>query len=93
VLIEIADGLARLRYRHLAIELHDRLMTAAQITVVQTNPVDEAEAWELYRRRDDKEWGMTDCVSIVVMRRIGITTVFSSDRDFAQAGLNLLIHH
>jgi predicted nucleic acid-binding protein len=59
--------------------------------VIQTKPAHEAQGWELFRRRSDKDWGMTDCISMVIMKQLSITDVFSSDRDFAQAGFNILL--
>jgi hypothetical protein len=92
VLIEIGDGLSRIQYRQLAVDLYDRLHASHRVEVIQTTPADESQGWELFRQRSDKEWGMTDCSSMVVMRGRGITDVFTSDRDFAQAGFNILLH-
>jgi predicted nucleic acid-binding protein len=40
--------------------------------------------WQLFASRHNKEWGVTDCVSMEVMRRMGIWDVFSDDHDFEQ---------
>lgn len=68
VLIELGDGLARIRHRRLAIQIHDRLRTSARVEVVQTTQDHEERAWQLFRKTSDKEWGMTDCVSIITMQ-------------------------
>ena len=91
VLIEIADGLSRIRYRNLAIDLRDRLRASPRVEVIQVNPEDEVRAWELYRRGSDKEWGMTDCVSIIVARSRNAAEVFSADHHFEQAGFRILL--
>jgi len=31
------------------------------------------EALQLYRERSDKEWGLVDCVSFIIMQDRGIT--------------------
>jgi len=36
--------------------------------------------------RQDKRYSLTDCVSFVVMRNLGITTAFAFDRYFEQEG-------
>lgn len=41
---------------------------------------------DLYRSRPDKTYSMTDCMSMVVCRRRGITDVLTYDRDFEQEG-------
>ena len=45
----------------------------------------------LYREQKDKDWGMTDCVSISLMTNCGVTDVFDLDHHFSQAGFHLLI--
>lgn len=49
-------------------------------------------AFALYRARPDKEWGLTDCVSFVVMNDGGLTEALTSDEHFRQAGFNALLH-
>jgi predicted nucleic acid-binding protein len=46
---------------------------------------------DLYSRRRDKEWSMTDCISFVVMKEEGITQALSADHHFRQAGFTILL--
>jgi predicted nucleic acid-binding protein len=46
---------------------------------------------ELYAARDDKDWGMTDCSSFIVMRRRGIADALTPDIHFQQAGFRSLL--
>jgi predicted nucleic acid-binding protein len=46
-----------------------------------------ARALQLYRERPDKDWGLTDCVSFIVMQDRGITEALTPDEHFQQAGL------
>ncbi len=39
----------------------------------------------------DKEWGLVDCVSFVVMREHGIEAALTTDRHFIQAGFRALL--
>ena len=91
VLIEMADGLSRIKHRRAARELHHRLVGSPRVEVVQITPDHEARAWDLFGQRSDKEWGMTDCVSIIVAQDRQIEDVFSIDHHFEQAGLRLLL--
>jgi predicted nucleic acid-binding protein len=75
----------------LAVELRDRLVSSPQVEIVQTTHADEAQGWQLFGQHGDKEWGMTDCVSFIIMRRMGVTDVLSFDNHFAQAGFSLLL--
>lgn len=44
------------------------------------------KAVSLYRSRDDKEWGLTDCISFIVMQENGLSAAMTTDRHFRQAG-------
>lgn len=91
VLIEIGDGLSRLQFRQMAIDLYDRLHSSPRVEIIQSTGEDEEAGWELFRRRTDKEWGMTDCISMVVMHNRDVADVFSADHHFEQAGFNILL--
>lgn len=39
----------------------------------------------------DKEWGMTDCISFVVMQDMGIIDALTTDDHFRQAGFRALL--
>jgi len=47
---------------------------------------------KLYSERPDKEWGLTDCVSFVVMEAHGIRDALTADEHFEQAGFRALMH-
>jgi len=38
----------------------------------------------------DKEWGLVDCLSFVIMRERGITEALTPDRHFTRAGFKAL---
>jgi hypothetical protein len=46
---------------------------------------------DLYARRKDKDWSLTDCISFVIMREYGIDSALTSDEDFEQAGFKRLM--
>ena len=49
-------------------------------------PDDVRQAWAIFQRYNDKDWSFTDCVSRVIMERLGIRTAFAFDDDFRQFG-------
>jgi predicted nucleic acid-binding protein len=86
VLVEIGNALSKVRWRHLGIEtLHD-LRTDPDIEVVPVDATLFDRALALYSSRTDKEWGLTDCISFVVMQERNLTHALTTDRDFEQAG-------
>jgi predicted nucleic acid-binding protein len=42
-----------------------------------TERFDVEAAWQIFEKFDDKSWSFTDCVSHVVMQRLGIHEVFA----------------
>ena len=48
------------------------------------------KALKLYEQRTDKEWGMVDCFSFVVMKKLRLKYVLTTDHHFVQAGFRIL---
>lgn len=61
-----------------------------KVMLVFIEPTDFYRAKRMFEQYTDKRWSFTDCVSFAVMQRMKITDAFSFDRDFTQAGFNLL---
>jgi len=53
-------------------------------------PMDVADAWQIYQQYRDKKWSFTDCVSRVVMERLGIQTAFALSRKHLELALALM---
>jgi uncharacterized protein len=47
-------------------------------------------ALELYEQRLDKQYSMTDCISMQTMRSLGLTEVLTRDEHFSQEGFRIL---
>ena len=56
----------------------------ARLEWVQT--ADVFEAWVVFHTHTDKAWSFTDCVSQVVMARLGVSKAFAFDDHFRQFG-------
>lgn len=91
ILIEIGDGLSKIRQRQGAIELYNRLRASRRTEILQIGEDEQERGWNLFRNRKDKEWGITDCISMAVMMQRGVNSAFSADHDFEQAGFQVLI--
>jgi predicted nucleic acid-binding protein len=48
------------------------------------------EGLTLYESRPDKEYSLTDCISMRVMHREGLTEVLTNDHHFTQEGFRIL---
>jgi predicted nucleic acid-binding protein len=85
VLLEIGNALSRMD-RDAAVQIIEDLRESPGVTVVNLTPELFESAFDLYRRHTDKQWGLVDCVSFVVMRSLGLTTALAFDQHFVQAG-------
>jgi uncharacterized protein len=88
VLAESGNAVARKDYRW-AVE---KLRADFENTNRLVNPTqrDWQETWECYHRREGNSAGIVDCVSFVVMRRLGIVQAFTNDEHFRAAGFETL---
>jgi uncharacterized protein len=91
VIIEILNTLAKERYRKGAINLINSLEADPDITIVPITEDLYNKALKLYKTRVDKEWGITDCISFVVMEEYGLTEALTADKHFQQAGFKALL--
>ena len=65
VLVEIADGLAAVRFRVQAVQVITTLQASPLVEIIPASSRLFTAALELYRSRGDKDWGLTDCASWV----------------------------
>lgn len=91
VLIEALDGFAQHGLRHYSVVLSEFLERTSIVEVVNVDISLFEKAWDLYESRSDKEWGLTDCISFVVMQQHNISNALAHDIHFAQAGLRPLL--
>lgn len=91
VFLELCDGLAKLRYRSLAVQCIELLKRDQTFEVIATSHEILQSAWTLFRSRPDKEWGLTDCTSFVIMQQGNLNTALTTDRHFLQAGFRTLL--
>ena len=86
VLSKIGNALSRARWRALGYVSMQDLRADSNIEVVPLDVALFERALALYGARMDKECGLTDCVSFVVMQERNLTQALTTDRHFGQAG-------
>jgi len=92
VMLEIGNALAKQRYRKAAITLLDAMANDSNIEIAPLSEALFQEGWSLYQQRSDKEWGLTDCISFVLMKQRGLTDALTADEHFRQAGFRTLLN-
>ena len=59
-------------------------------TVIPQTRLGFLEALALYEARPDKSYSLTDCLSMQMMRREGLTDVLTNDHHFTQEGFHIV---
>jgi uncharacterized protein len=91
ILMEIGNALSKRRYRRQAIALLDSMEAQDGVEVFSLTDELYFNALTLFRNRLDKEWGLVDCVSCIVMQAQGISEVLTADSHFQQMGFRALL--
>ncbi len=91
VLLEIGNALSKRRFRSAGIVVLRSLEADANVEIVPLSSDLFSRAFDLYCERSDKEWGLTDCISFVVMQDRRIHSALTADEHFEQAGFQALL--
>ncbi len=86
LLTEVADAFAESHIRRRLKAGFDEMARDRATRVIEVSPEYFARGLALYDARPDKEWSLTDCISIVVMGDEGLTEALTEDGHFEQAG-------
>jgi predicted nucleic acid-binding protein len=91
VLVEVANAMSKLRFRSGAMTTLRAFEADPLIEIVERTPELYRAAFDLFSKRMDKEWSLTDCLSFVVMQQRGLTEALTPDEHFVQAGFKALL--
>jgi len=91
VLLEIGNALSRQRYRSAATSLLQALESDPSVEVLPLTDELYARALQLYCARPDKDWGLIDCASFVVMSERRISKALTADEHYQQCGFQALL--
>lgn len=79
------------RFRERVVRYVESLLLDPRVDVHHQSHQSFIAGLSLYRARADKAYSLTDCISMALMRREGITQVLTCDHHFAQEGFSLLL--
>jgi len=86
---EIVTFFNRRGHHEKAVEIGNNLLQSATVEMIHVDEELFQLGWRYLVRHQDKRYSLTDCLSFIVMNRLGITTAFTVDRHFEQAGFQI----
>jgi len=86
VLDETLTLLARRAGNRFAADRADNIYASEMLEIAYSTREDESEAIRLLRKYADQQISFTDCLSFVLMKSRKISTAFTFDQHFQQAG-------
>lgn len=90
ILIEIGNALST-AHREAAARFINQCYATPNIHVVSVDTGLLKRAVNLYDERNNKDWGLTDCISFVVMLEQNLNDAMTTDRHFIQAGFRAMM--
>jgi uncharacterized protein len=90
VLDELVSLITSRRGHTSAVRATSHIRCAPELRLEHPDAAEEARAWRLFLDRPDKTYSLTDCLSFVIMRRLGISEAVATDDHFRQEGFTVL---
>ena len=69
-----------------AIQVGNNLLQSPSVQFIHVDTALFYEGWAYFQRHQDKDYSLTDCISFLVMQKLGIRRAFAFDHHFVQAG-------
>jgi predicted nucleic acid-binding protein len=66
------------------VQVGNSLLRSPSLQLVHVDEAVFHAGWIYFQQHQDKACLFTDCISFVVMQKLGISTAFTSDKHFAQ---------
>lgn len=91
VLVELANALSSSAIRSQTAAFIRSLNLSRSIEIIPSSTELFYRGLELFESRTDKDWGLVDCTSFVIMTERSVNDVFTEDHHFTQAGFTALL--
>ena len=91
VLLELGDAFNKPPQRREFLAIWDLLHKEPNFRVVPGHKGFVLRGVQRFKKRSDKEWQLTDCISFIVMEEEGIRDALTGDKHFEQAGFTALL--
>ena len=72
-----------------ALQIASTILSSAVVRVYRVSPEDEARAWQIIKKYQDKDFSFCDTTSFALIERLKIPKTISFDKHFTQYGIPL----
>jgi predicted nucleic acid-binding protein len=86
ILDEVVTFFNNRGYHDRAVKVGNNLLESPSVRFIHVDKSLFYDGWRYFQQHRDKDYSLTDCISFVVMQQLGITTAFTFDHHFRQAG-------
>lgn len=90
ILLEYGNAFSPPHLRSLALQTIQAIERSKSWECIKADTMFD-EGLALFKNRPDKEWGLVDCISILIAERYKVRNVFTHDHHFEQAGFSVLL--
>jgi uncharacterized protein len=90
LLVEVVTLLNNRGLHSKAVDLCNNLLSSPLFNIVHVDEEIFFESGNYFQKYKDKTYSLTDCVSFVLMNRLGIVEALTFDKHFFQAGFQKL---
>jgi len=91
VITELANAMCKAANGPFFLSLLHDMQTDRRVIIVPPTKDLFDRGMDLFAKRLDKDWSVTDCISFLVMEERKLRDAATLDRHFAQAGFNIVI--
>jgi len=91
ILLEVGNTFSRVCYKPLALRLIKMVRASPLWQCVEIDNELFNKSLHLFEKMRDKDWSLTDCISINLANQLNIRQIFTSDHHFTQAGFEILL--
>jgi len=91
VIAEYCNAFSAVKLRAIAVITVESILASKRWKYIHIDESLMQQSYALYKKMQDKNWGLIDCSSIIVSRQLKIKEVFTVDHHFEQAGFQVLL--
>lgn len=91
ILLEFGNAFSQVNLRPTAVKLIEAIRSSSKWKCVSTDDTLVERGFQKFKKINDKEWGLVDCISMIVSKDNEINEIFTTDHHFEQAGFKILL--